>query len=146
MLWVAFWLFIVVAAIAVVGHGIWVVAAAVLRAMFLPRTPEIKVTCELCGHLTAAARPFCDWCGRQRLAASRSSNRTAATPPAGPVAAVKNAAAGEGDDLRAVERQLERWRAAGRIKPSTAERLLERVRAYAASIEARRAPAAEAGP
>lgn len=110
------WLFVIFVAVAIVtfiGHGIWVLLATIFRALFAG-VQEPKVRCRHCGHNAIAARGRCDWCGQSLFSAP----------------------ADEQADLTAVSRQLQRWQSRGAIKPCTVDRLLARVEAYRKSLSA----------
>ncbi|MGI6414617.1 MAG: hypothetical protein ACOX1P_03030 [Thermoguttaceae bacterium] len=99
-----FFLLFVLAIITLVGHAIWVIIAAAVRALLgLTKTREsLRVPCPWCERATSAAQPRCQWCG---LAIYEGS-------------AIRLA------DLAAMRRQLRRWQETGKIKPETAEKLL----------------------
>ena len=109
--------------VTLVGHGIWVLLAAIFGGGRKKASPN----CPFCGHSTAADRERCDWCGRQL---------------ASPVAKELN-------DLAAVRRQLQRFRQNGTLKPEAVDRLLGRLQEYRQRLlqpveEKRAAPAVAA--
>lgn len=122
MMWL--WLLIALMFITVLGHGIWALVAFTLRALFNLPEPEIKIACPHCGRQTSARRGQCQWCGRSRQVAAPT----------------------ELDDVAAVERQLERWRVGGQLKPNDAARLVARVQAYRQSLAVGPSPAAPPSP
>lgn len=84
--------------VAVVGHLLWLAAAAVFHLLFgrsareKPLSPE-QSHCDFCGRVVGKGDRHCAHCGRDLL----------------------GTAAEEMDDIRAVFRQLKRWRRTGRI-------------------------------
>jgi hypothetical protein len=95
--------------VTLVGHGIWVLLATLLRSVEdtpipLPRRRK----CVFCGKDTSASLPRCDWCGR----------------------ALNDRLAAELADLDTLERQLQRFRDSGAWKPEEAEEFFSRVRDY----------------
>jgi hypothetical protein len=107
--------FLVTALVTLVGHGIWVLLAAILRVLF--GVSEASARCRYCGRNSSVARGRCQWCGQ-----------SLSSPPAD-----------EQADLAAVTRQLQRWQARGALKPGTVGRLLSRVEVYGKSLTARTA-------
>ena len=64
-----FWLFVILTVVTLVGHGIWVLVALVIRAIAgveSPKQKRAKTTraCPFCGGLTPTGRDRCDVCGR----------------------------------------------------------------------------------
>jgi hypothetical protein len=101
---VLFVIFVVLTIVTLVGHGIWVLLAALFGG---GRQPPSQ-TCGFCGRTTPANRDRCDWCGKD----------------------LTSFMAAELSDLEAVRRQVQRLRQKGAIKPQAAERLLGRVQKY----------------
>lgn len=104
-----FFLLFVLAIITLVGHAIWVIVAAVVRAL-LGLTKDrgsLQIPCPWCQRATSAAQPRCQWCGL----AMYDGNATRLA------------------DLAAMQRQLRRWQETGKIKPETAEKMLGAVQA-----------------
>ncbi|HEV3341616.1 MAG TPA: hypothetical protein VG125_14715, partial [Pirellulales bacterium] len=112
-------LFVIVAVVAAVGHGIWVLVATICRALF-GGSREPSVRCRHCGRQSSPAGGRCHWCSQPLW-----------SPPAD-----------EQTDLTAVTRQLGRWQSRGELKPSTVARLLARVEAYRKSLAAPATPKA----
>src|SRR5580704_10066729 len=112
-------LFVIVAVVAAVGHGIWVLVATICRALF-GGSREPSVRCRHCGRQSSPAGGRCHWCSQPLW-----------SPPAD-----------EQTDLTAVTRQLGRWQSRGALKPATVERLLARVEAYRKSLAAAATPKA----
>ncbi len=84
--------------VAVVGHVIWLAVAAVFRLVFGRSAPEKRLSpeqsqCLFCGRVVGKGDRRCAYCGRDLL----------------------GTAAEEWNDLKAVFRQLKRWRRTGRI-------------------------------
>lgn len=123
-------LIIVLGVVAVVGHGIWVLVAAIFRAVAgdagPPPAPVAVVrpatACPHCGQLSPAR--LCPRCGMSK----ESTPPSAAAPPLAPAPASThsvapmppvNTAGGRTDDvaadLQATLRQLERWKARGKM-------------------------------
>jgi hypothetical protein len=96
--------------IAAVGHGIWVLAAWVLRAILGTRAQQGRSPerCVFCKKLTSPAHDRCDWCGRE----------------------LRGQLASELKDLDAVDRQLHRFRNRGALKPKVVDEMLARVERY----------------
>ncbi|NQT39207.1 MAG: hypothetical protein HQ581_17040, partial [Planctomycetes bacterium] len=93
-----------------VGHGMWVVVAAVFRAMRESGAEHTSghVPCVYCDRWTPESVDQCRWCGRNR----------------------RGLKAAELADLQATVRQLKRFRAAKMLDPVVAARLLDRVDQY----------------
>ena len=98
---------IILTVVTLVGHGIWVMLAALFGGGKRPRS-SLRRTCPFCGQFTSTLDPRCDWCGRETN-----------TPRSAELA-----------DLKAVERQLRRFRASGAMKPQAVDRLLLRLESY----------------
>lgn len=112
------WLFALLVAFClttVVGHGIWALLAFILRTLFGESEPDRNrvVSCLHCGRLMKVDQCRCEHCGQQR-----SGCKTL-----------------ELADLAAVERQLQRWRERGELKPRLVERLLTRVESYRRKLQ-----------
>jgi len=59
-----------VALITVVGARLWLVCAALFRAMTsTDKSIARQRICTACGRYTSAAKPHCDWCGMYRAMA-----------------------------------------------------------------------------
>src|SRR5215469_15663438 len=101
---------IMLAGVALVGHGIWVLVAAIGRALFASDEPHAR--CRHCGRYTSTTSGRCHWCAQP----------LGSPPP------------DEQADLAAVARQLERWKSRRALKPATVARLLARVDAYRKSL------------
>ncbi|HVX59447.1 MAG TPA: hypothetical protein VHC19_02560, partial [Pirellulales bacterium] len=104
-------LLVAVSITTVVGHGIWVLLAFVVRTLSNQPQPvanKPQSACLRCGRLLKAEQEHCDRCGQKR-------------------AGFKTI---ELADLEAVDRQLRRWRERGELKPHFAEQLRARVQAY----------------
>ena len=110
-------LFIFLAVIAVLGHGIWVLVAMLfgggLRRQWLTRP------CVFCRRKTPVDLERCDWCGKDLH---------------GPLAS-------ELFDLEALRRQLRRFRESAVLKPEVVDTMVARVDAYRADLM--RPPAAK---
>ena len=100
---VLLWIFICLAIVAVVGHGIWAGLAWLFRLGTKPATRP----CVFCGHPVSAALGQCTWCYRE----------------------LDSPQAKALQDLAAVERQLHRFRARARSSRNTSEAVLEQVEA-----------------
>ena len=94
---------IVFGIITVVGHGIWVMLAAIFGSGSKPGGRK----CVYCKKLSAR-EGRCEWCGR----------------------ALDDPTAAELADLIAVERQLQRFRTHGTMKPETLDHLMTRLERY----------------
>ena len=101
---VLFVIAIVLTIVTLVGHGIWVLLAAI----FGGGRKKPSQTCPFCGRSTPAGHDRCDWCGKDL---------------ASPMAR-------ELSDLEAVRRQLQRFREKGTLKPQVVDRLLGRLQDY----------------
>ncbi len=100
---------ILLGAVMLVGHGLWVLLTALLRMAFgQPLGRQDRVRCQFCGRLVAKGSERCDWCNHSMY------------PPLDEEIA----------DIEAVERHLRRLREAGLLKPSTATRLSTRLARY----------------
>lgn len=71
-----FWLIIIVGAVALIGYGIWVVVAAIFRAVFggtETKPVALQTRCVACGAALRLGDDFCSACGRhQNLSAEMS--------------------------------------------------------------------------
>jgi hypothetical protein len=94
---------IVLTIVTLVGHGIWVLLAAIFGG---GKTASQR--CAFCGRSTPAGRDRCDWCGKD----------------------LASPTARELSDLEAVRRQLLRFREKGTMRPEVADRLLARLQDY----------------
>ena len=104
-------LLVAVSMITVVGHGIWVLLALIVRTLSnqpQPAANKPQSACLRCGRLLKAEQEHCDRCGQKR-------------------AGFKTI---ELADLEAVDRQLRRLAERGELKPRFAEQLRARVQAY----------------
>ncbi|MFZ5831834.1 MAG: hypothetical protein ACOY3P_17235 [Planctomycetota bacterium] len=99
-------LVVVFGAIALVGHGIWVLVAHLIGGG--ERRAKGVVGCPFCARSTRETDDRCGWCGRE----------------------LQNATADELRDLAAVDRQLLRWGRSGQISREAAEKLQARVNRY----------------
>ncbi len=97
---------IVLGAVTVVGHGIWLLLALIFGGAKPKR--EASTVCVFCGRRTSLAGPRCEWCGKE----------------------LHNQLADELHDLQAVERQLRLWGRSGRLPPKTVNDLLAQVQRY----------------
>ena len=95
-------LFVLLAVVTVIGHGIWVGLAAVFRAI-RPRKEQPPV-CRFCYHRMPSNSEHCPACGRSQVS---------------PMAA-------ELADLEAFGRQVDRFEEAGTLDPPLAEQLRDR--------------------
>ena len=95
---------IVLTIVTLVGHGIWVLLAAIFGGG--RRKPGQK--CPFCGRSTPLGRDRCDWCSRD----------------------LTNLLARELSDLDVVRRQLQRFRENGTLKPEVVDRLSQRLQNY----------------
>jgi hypothetical protein len=107
---------VAVAIITLVGHGIWVVLAAILGGGKQPRRK-----CVFCERPTSCTAQRCEWCGRD----------------------LRSLTAAEMADLAAVERQLRRFRENHALKPETVDNLMTRLHAYRQRLAAPRATSRE---
>ncbi|MCE5268170.1 MAG: hypothetical protein LLG00_09825 [Planctomycetaceae bacterium] len=98
---------IVVGAVTVVGHGIWMLLAMIFGGGPKARD-EVATVCVFCGRRTSAGRRRCEWCGKELHAALANELR----------------------DLQAIERQLRVWEKAGRLPAKTVNVMLARVQHY----------------
>ncbi len=125
-----FLLFVVVPVIAVLGHGIWIASAWLIRTLFdLPsgRGREDRRLCPFCQRWTLRAHDRCDWCARD----------------------LRTPLAGELSDLDALKRQLKRFEEAKVVKAAEVEDLLGRAKQYRRGLlepTAARPGVAEAAP
>ncbi|MHB9046607.1 MAG: hypothetical protein ACYC35_11755, partial [Pirellulales bacterium] len=95
--------------VAVLGHGIWLFAAAIFRALGRGEpTDDSGPLCPHCFQPVSKSTGVCPWCNEGRTAAR----------------------AGELADLAAVERQLKRWTDSGFMDPAAAEEIRSQVRGY----------------
>ena len=64
---------VVVTLVTVVGHGLWVLSAAVLRVLFQigDQRPTSAAPCPQCGHASGLQQGVCTYCGHETLAAKR---------------------------------------------------------------------------
>jgi hypothetical protein len=99
-------IFAILGGITLLGHGIWVVLAAILGGK--PRREDKPTFCAFCRHGIAADDQRCDWCGKE----------------------TSGLLVNELRDLEAVDRQLQRWKHSGRLEPATVEKMLVRVKNY----------------
>jgi hypothetical protein len=99
--------------VTLVGHGIWLLLAALFGSGRDPADPT-KIKCIRCGRQTSIASPRCDWCE----------------------ALIRPSV--EGADLDAFERQLRRFRESGTLDPTEVEHLLAKVRDYRCQLQAPR--------
>ncbi len=95
-------------AVAVVGHGLWVFAGAFWKALTDDIEEPGSVKCPKCGRVNPPHTHRCHWCEN----------------------AIDPLLANELADLDATRRQLRRMQDAGALKPGTAERLLTRLADY----------------
>ena len=95
---------IVLTIITFVGHGIWVLLAAI----FGGGRKKPSQTCAFCGRVTPATHDRCEWCNKD----------------------LTSLTARELSDLEAVRRQLQRFRQKGTLKPKVVDRLLVRLKDY----------------
>ena len=93
--------------ITVLGHGIWLMLAALSRAISDSDSKPTGHKCVYCNRLTTG-EDRCQWCGK----------------------ALNNLMAAELADLLVVERQLRRFRANGTMKAETVDNLLARLERY----------------
>lgn len=91
--------------VALVGHGIWVLAASLFRG----GRPKPRVACPFCRRQTSPGRTRCDWCGRELYT---------------PIARQRA-------DVDAAERQIERLELAGLIDDQMARAARSALDAYA---------------
>jgi hypothetical protein len=102
--------FVVLVLVTVIGHGIWVVVAAIIRALAGgPRRSSAKVLpieCPGCGRLLPFQRGDCEWCGLD----------------------LTSPKAAELTDLEATDRQLERFWRRKVLERSLLERLQDAIR------------------
>ena len=104
-------LFIALTIVTLVGHGIWVLLAAVSRAisnMSGPEPAEKRVRCSKCECSNPATLDHCKWCGTL----------------------LRSHTAAEQNDLAALRRQLGRLRDRGVVASAVVEDLLARVNEY----------------
>ena len=116
-------LFIVLAIVTCVGHGIWVALAWFFRQMSVQQTKtgESAVErCPWCDHVTQRSRDRCEWCGR----------------------VLHGPAARELADLAATKRQVGRFQATGTLKTTAADRLLAMVENRRRTLTAQAQPPA----
>jgi len=101
---------IFLAFVMLVGHGLWVFLAFIFRSLLgEPRAAKTEgARCPNCERPLTAGESQCRRCGH-RLALAKTVELA---------------------DLDAVERQLQRWRDRGQLKPRLVQRLLARVQAY----------------
>jgi len=93
-----FFLLLALALVTLVGHGIWIALAWLIRTLFgLSRggRTEDRRRCPFCQRLTPGSRDRCDWCGRD----------------------FRSALAAELADLEGLTRQLKRLQEAGVLEP-----------------------------
>ena len=103
-----FTLLIILTLVTLVGHGIWVLLAAINRALSGGPVPAMQKRCLFCGQLTAADARRCDWCGRETTGQT----------------------AEELADIEAFVRQVKRLQRAGSITDAAANGLLARAETY----------------
>jgi len=103
-----FVLFVILAVITVVGHGIWVLLSLIFTGGRKRLAEQQKRLCPFCTHATSRARTRCDWCGRD----------------------LQGLLARELEDLDALQRQLRRFGNKGALKEQVVENLLARVQRY----------------
>lgn len=108
-------LLIVLGVITLVGHGIWVLLAAILRAVTGGTRAPATEKCPFCDRLNLAGRQRCDWCGRE----------------------LRTEAAAQLRDVAGFERIVRRLERAEEIDVAEAQELLT----FAASYRQRLAPA-----
>ena len=101
---VLFVIFIVLTMVTLVGHGIWVLLAA----LFGGGTKNPGRACPFCARLTPESHDRCDWCGKD-LAGSM---------------------ARELNDLDVLGRHLQRFRQRGKLEPEAVDRLLSQLQEY----------------
>ena len=106
MPYVALAIVVILAIVTLVGHGLWLLLAA----LFGRRSGR---TCPFC-HRRTVRSDRCDHCQR----------------------ALESRPASELDDLAAVERQLGRFRARGTLKPAVVDQMLQRLQAYRQGLTA----------
>ncbi len=103
---VLLFLFILLVAVTVIGHGIWVLLAWMVRVMAGkgPREAAVHLPCPWCEQVTTIEQGRCQWCGRtlfDRQARGMS-------------------------DLTAVRRKIQEWQPQGKLSPEQAKaQLLE---------------------
>jgi len=105
---VLFVIAIVLTIVTLVGHGIWVLLAAIFGGG--RKTP--RQTCAFCGRSTPVSHDRCDWCGKD----------------------LASLTARELSDLEAVRRQLQRFRQKGTLKPQVVDRLLGPIAGLSSAI------------
>ncbi len=102
--WAVVAILMVLGVVTLVGHGIWVMLAALFGQRKWPTRAQ---GCVFCGRSTYGTKR-CDWCGRD----------------------LTTALAAELADLDVVKRQLMRFRSSGTLTPQAVDRLLERLDNY----------------
>ncbi len=117
-------LLVLIAMITLVGHGIWVTIRAIIRQLAGSSKRSEKQTsegqrCENCGFRIESAADYCGRCGCARLS--------------GIVVELLK-------DLRATDRQLERFHRAGSLGDETYEKLKEKIESERARLTSRKAP------
>jgi len=100
-------LFILLAVITVIGHGIWMLLALIFGGS-RRRQGKIRRECVFCRRMTPVDLNRCDWCGRD----------------------LQGHLATELADLQALERQLKRFGRRGELKGTVVKSLLDRVQGY----------------
>lgn len=106
---ILFWLVIVIGAITLLGHGIWVLLAAIFRAFFgqpESKPVELQIRCVACGVNLHISDDFCPVCGRHQKKPQDSS----------PLA-----------DLAMTARQLDRFLNEGRIDLETHRKIMKAI-------------------
>ena len=99
-----FVLLIVLAFMTLIGHGLWVVLAAIFHRANKP----IQRKCGFCGRMSPANARRCDWCEKD----------------------LESGLAKELSDLDAVGRQLQRLRAKGTLEPQVVDELAAQCQEY----------------
>ncbi len=99
---------VVLVVVTLVGHGLWVTAALLIRALFgVSKRRGEQRRCPFCRRSTPRSRRRCDWCGRDLH-----------TPLASELA-----------DLEGLTRQVKRLEEAGDVEPDEAKSLVAKAKA-----------------
>ena len=117
-------LLIVLAVITVMGHGLWLLVAAILRWLLAepPKKKGFDLYCSYCGAGVPSGSSRCPVCGKEKHAQATSTTWR--------------------DDLQATYRQLERLRNREQLGEDEHRMLVERLRAFEESMQAGKAAAA----